>query len=162
MFNLEHRRTIHLKRVSMPRILLVDHNPQIRSMTKKLIETREDWLVTEAIDSYDAIVQVAKLKPDILVLDFAMPGLNGFQIAEKVSAHAPNLPIILYTFYGFNAMNIEAKKHGISEVVDKADVGDRLLDMIEKHVKLRAGPSPDVSAAAVPEVADKEEPPQVA
>jgi CheY-like chemotaxis protein len=82
----------------MAKVLLIDHNPQIRLLTKKLIETREGWLVTEAIDSYDAVVQVVKLKPDLIVLDFAMPGLNGFQLAEKISAFAPSLPIILYTF----------------------------------------------------------------
>ena len=130
-------------------------------MTKKLIETREGWMVTEAIDSYDAIVQVAKLKPDLIVLDFAMPGLNGFQIAEKVSAHVPTLPIILYTFYGFNAMNVEAKKHGIADVVDKADLGEHLLETIEGHLKKAATSPTDISAAPVIDVSDKDEPPQV-
>ena len=125
----------------MAKILLVDYNSQIRSMTKTLIETRKGWLVTEAIDSFDAITQVAKSKPDLIVLEFAMPGLNGFQVAAKVSAHAPMLPVILYTIYRFfDAMNAEAKKYGITEVVDKAD-GERLLEAIEKHLKKVASPA---------------------
>src|ERR1700744_2584410 len=145
----------------MAKILLIDHNPQIRLLTKKLIETREGWLVTEAIDSYDAVVQVVKLKPDLIVLDFAMPGLNGFQVAEKISAFAPSLPIILYTFYGFDAMNVEAKKHGITEVVDKADLRESLLETIAKHLD-----QPKTSLLALPPTAvsdakEKEEPPKL-
>jgi CheY-like chemotaxis protein len=144
------------------KILLIDHNPQIRLMTKKLIETREGWLVTEAIDSYDAIAQVVKLKPNLVVLDFAMPGLNGFQIAEKISAFAPGLPIILYTFYGFDAMNVEAKKHGITEVVDKADLAERLLEKIAKHLNEPKSSSLDLPATTpIPDAKDKEEPPKL-
>ena len=146
----------------MAKILLIDHNRQIRSLTRKLIETREGWLVTEAIDSYDAIVQVTELKPDLIVLDFAMPGLNGFQIAQKVSVYSPQLPIVLYTFYGFDAMNIEAKKRGITEVVDKADNAERLLEIIEKYLKKAESAPTDVSAASIPDENDKEEPPQIA
>src|ERR1700743_3368847 len=105
----------------MAKILLIDHNPQIRLLTKQLIENSTGRLRREARDSDAAVVQVVKLKPDLIVLDFAMPGLNGFQVAEKISAFAPCLPIILYTFYGFDAMNVEAKKHGITEVVEKTN-----------------------------------------
>ena len=143
------------------KILLIDHNPQIRLMTKQLMETREGWVVTEAIDSFDAIQQVVKLKPDLVVLDFAMPGLTGFQVAEKISAFAPSLPIILYTFYGFDAMNVEAKKHGITEVVDKADLGERLLEKIAKHMNHSKTSSLDLHTAPIPDAKGKEEPPKL-
>ncbi len=145
----------------MAKVLLIDHNPQVRLLTKKLIETREGWMVTEALDSYDAIVQIAKLKPDLVVLDFAMPGLNGFQVAEKVSKFAPSLPIILYTFYGFDAMNVEAKKHGITEVVDKADLGERLLEKIAHYLNQPKTSSLEVPTISVSDAKSKEEPPKL-
>lgn len=148
-------------RRDMAKILLIDHNPQIRLLTKQLIETREGWLVTEALDSHDAILQVVKLKPDLIVLDFAMPGLNGFQVAEKISVFAPSLPIILYTFYGFDAMNVEAKKHGITEVVDKADLGERLLEKIAKHLNYSKTSSLDLHTTSTSDTKDKEEPPKL-
>jgi CheY-like chemotaxis protein len=63
--------------IPVPKILLVDGNTKLRALTKALIETKKDWLVSEAANGYDAIVEVAKSKPDLVVLDFAMPGLNG-------------------------------------------------------------------------------------
>jgi CheY-like chemotaxis protein len=118
----------------LAKVLVVDANVQMRLLAKKLIETREDWQVSEAIDGHDAVAKVSELKPDLVVLDFAMPGLNGLQAADKISSTFPDMPIILYTFYGFDAMVAEAKKHGVREVIDKASSGDYLLQAIEKHL----------------------------
>src|SRR4029077_12697999 len=87
----------------------------------------------------------------------AMPGLNGFQVAEKISAFAPSLPIILYTFYGFDAMNVEDKKHGITDVVDKADLGERLLEKIAQHLNQPKTSLLDLPAPAVSDAKEKEE-----
>lgn len=141
------------------KILLADHNVRLRSLTKALIETREGWQVIEAIDGQDAIVKVAKFKPDIVVLDFSMPVFNGLQAAEKISAHFPNLPIILYTFYGFEAMNSEAKKHGIREVVDKAASGDSFLDTIAKYASQVTRSYPEPTPGMVDSIEKKEPPP---
>ena len=116
-------------------------------------------MLFRSADGHEAIAKVSQLKPDLVVLDFAMPGLNGFETARKIVAQFPNLPIILYTFYGIEGMNIEAQKHGISEVVDKTASGDQLLATIEKHLGRRANAAATASETIVqPE--DKEEEPQ--
>ena len=130
----------------------------MRSLTKALIETREGWHVQEATDGQDAIVKVEKLKPDLVVLDFTMPVLNGLQTAEKIVTNFPNIPIILYTFYGFDAMNAEAKKHGIREVVDKTATGEVLLEAISKHIRPTTTSYPQPTPSS--DSANKEEPPQ--
>src|ERR1700742_3405470 len=84
-----------------------------------------------------------------------------FQVAEKISAFAPSLPIILYTFYGFDARNVEAKKHGITEVVDKADLGERLLETIAKHLDQPKTSLLDLPPTAVSDAKEKEEPPKL-
>jgi CheY-like chemotaxis protein len=120
----------------------------------------DGWEVSEAIDGYETIAQVSKIKPDLVVLDFAMPRLNGLQTAAKISASFPNLPIILYTFYGFEAMNAEAKKHGIREVVDKTETGDFLLKTIAKYLSQTKTSLPTPSTDSV-DSTDKDEPPQL-
>ena len=126
-------------------------------LTKKLIETREGWQVSEAKDGYDAIVMVSKVKPDLVVLDFAMAGLNGFQAAEKIHSNFPALPILLYTFYEFDVIAAEAKRYGIREVVNKTVSGDYLLERIEHHLKT-AGPSRTAFAEAVVNSGAQKEP----
>jgi CheY-like chemotaxis protein len=116
------------------KILIVEGNTQIRLLTVKLLQTRADWQVSEATDGYEAIDQVSQLKPDLVILDFAMAGLNGFETATRIATQFPNLPIVLYTFYGFDGMKAEAKKHGISEVVDKTASSEHLFEAIEKYL----------------------------
>ncbi len=125
-------------------------------MSKKL----DGWHVCEAKDGHDGVSKALELKPDLVVLDFAMGGLNGLQAAAKIIAACPNIPTILYTLYSFNQMVAEAKKVGIREVVGKGESGERLLEAIEKHLDRRAK-----SASVLPtdtKIADatiKEEPP---
>jgi CheY-like chemotaxis protein len=145
---------------AVAKILLAECNAKIRLLTKSLIETRDGWLVTEAMDGHDAIAKVAKLRPDLVVLDFAMPVLNGFETAARISKHFPNLPIILYTFYGFEAMSTEAKKHGIREVVDKTASGDILLETIARHIRPATTSYPEPSAGEI-NSNDKKEPNQL-
>ena len=141
----------------MAKILVVDGNLKMRLLTVKLLETRTDWQVSEATDGYEAIVKVSQLKPDLVVLDFAMAGLNGFETAKKIAAHFPKLPIVLYTFYGLDGMSTEAHKHGISAVVDKTASGDHLIETIEKYLGKAPNPSP-ISPEAMISPDDTEEP----
>lgn len=145
----------------MVKILLVDSNVQMRVLAKALIETREGWQVSEAVDGCDAVVKASELKPDLVVLDFAMPGLNGLQAAERICSSFPDLPIVLYTFYGFDAMIAEAKKHGIREVVDKAANGEYLLEAIERHLPLKSPPLELPITEPQTMDADDKEPPKV-
>jgi DNA-binding NarL/FixJ family response regulator len=117
----------------MFRILLADDNVKIRTLTKALIETRKDFTVCgEASDGVEAVSKAVNLKPDLVIVDFAMGLLNGLQVGAQLSKTLPDLPIILHSVYGFTAMVSEAKKAGIREVVTKAESGDALLDAIDR------------------------------
>ena len=83
-------------------------------------------------DGQQALAKAMELKPDIMVLDFAMPGLNGLQVAAEISRACPSLPMILHTIHDFPEMISEARKVGIREMVSKTDASARLLDVMEK------------------------------
>jgi len=81
------------------------------------------------------VEKVIELRPDVVVLDFAMARLNGLQAAAWISSAAPTLPIILHTVHFFAVMQAEAKKVGIREVVGKNETTERLLKVIEALLK---------------------------
>ena len=117
----------------MAQVLLVDDNKVILQLLRQLIESQAGWQVCgEASDGQQALAKAMELKPDLMVLDFAMPGLNGLQVAAEISRACPALPIILHTIHDFPEMISEAKKVGIREVVSKTDASARLLDVMEK------------------------------
>jgi DNA-binding NarL/FixJ family response regulator len=116
----------------LAQILLADDNQVILQLLRRLIESHAGWQVCgEAATGQEALARAIELKPDLLVLDFAMPGLNGLQVAEQISRACPNLPIILHTIHYFPEMIAEAKRVGIREVVSKGDTAARLLDTME-------------------------------
>jgi DNA-binding NarL/FixJ family response regulator len=121
---------------TLARILLVDDNLKLRQVLKGLAEAHAGWHVCgEAGDGLEAVAKTIELNPDVVVLDFAMPRLNGLQVAGKVLSACPTLPIILHTVHFFPAMVDEAKKIGIREVVSKSETVGRLMDVIETLLK---------------------------
>ncbi len=154
----------------MAQILLADDNQVILQLLRRLIESHAGWQVCgEATTGQEALARAIELKPDLLVLDFAMPGLNGLQVAEQISRACPNLPIILHTIHDFPEMIAEAKRVGIREVVSKGDTAARLLDTMESLLpeKLSAAAAasalvspPQPEAASTEEVIDKLKPPE--
>jgi DNA-binding NarL/FixJ family response regulator len=147
----------------LAKILLAERHLKLRLLVKALIETREGWKVCgEVADGLEAVQKTLELKPDLVILDFAMSGLNGLEAAARILAAHPKMPVILHTFYGFEVMVAEAKKVGVSEVVGKGESGERLLAAIEKHLG-NAGPVFDAApAVSGPDTAvDPRDPPAV-
>ena len=135
----------------MPQILLADDNQVILQLLRRLIESHAGWQVCgEAATGQEALAKAIELKPDLLVLDFAMPGLNGLQVAEQISRACPNLPIILHTIHDFPEMIAEAKRVGIREVVSKGDTAARLLDTMESLLPEKSSAAAAASALVSP------------
>ena len=153
----------------MLRILIADDHDVARSDIRALLENHAGWQVCgEAATGREALARAIELMPDLLVLDFAMPGLNGLQVAEQISRACPNLPIILHTIHDFPEMIAEAKRVGIREVVSKGDTAARLLDTIESLLPEKSSAaaaasalvsSPQSETASAEEVIDKLKPP---
>jgi CheY-like chemotaxis protein len=80
------------------RVLVADDNPIIRKMLCRLFEREDDYdLCAEAENGQEAIELALKHRPDLIVLDFAMPILIGLDAARKLKEIMPDIPIILFT-----------------------------------------------------------------
>ena len=106
----------------MTRILIADDNSQVRRALRNLVEQDEDWKVCgEAIDGGDAIERAKETHPDLIVLDFQMPVMNGLQIACRLRKIAPVTAIILFTLYGHELPIEQAAAIGVNLVLSKTD-----------------------------------------
>ena len=112
------------------------------------IESHPDWQVCgEAVDGREALAKAQGLKPDLVILDFAMPHLDGLRTAMEINKLMPETPIVMFTMYGSGVMQ-EAKKHGIARLVDKADSG-ALVTAIEELLAQKPD-GPEHAQAPVP------------
>ena len=106
------------------RILVVDDNPAVRHYLRGLLEQRSTWWVCdEAPTGGEALQRVKEHPPDMILLDFQMPDVNGIDVARQVSHLFPEIPILMVTIHLSNQLAEEARKVGIRGVCSKSDVG---------------------------------------
>ena len=115
------------------RILLVDDNALTRGLVRLFIESRPGLEVCgEAIDGVEGIEKGRELKPDLIVLDFSMPRINGLQAAVILHEVVPKTPIIMLTLYK-DAIPIPlAHTAGVASVLSNTDQLALLADEVQR------------------------------
>ena len=115
------------------RILVVDDNAPIRGLVRRFVESRPGLEVCgEATDGLEGIQKVRELNPDLIVLDFLMPGMNGLQAAVLLHQIVPNAPIILFTFYKDAISSDLAQAAGVASILSKTDQLATLADEVQR------------------------------
>jgi DNA-binding NarL/FixJ family response regulator len=103
-------------------ILLVDDSELIRLATRHFLESQPGFKVCgEAVDGIDALEKASHLNPDLIILDIAMPRMNGLQTARELRARMHRVPIILFTWYADAVQPEDAAAAGISAVISKSN-----------------------------------------
>ena len=82
------------------------------------------------MDGVDAIEKAKNLRPDLIVLDLALPKMNGIEAASVIKGMMPRVPIVLFTLYAETASNIPVSGVGIDAVLPKPDGGWKLLECV--------------------------------
>lgn len=115
------------ERLLLKRILIVDDNALIRKMVRAVLEGSPECQVCgEAVDGQDAICQAAQLRPDLVVLDLAMPVMNGLEAARVLSKAMPNVQLVMLTNHAHKLVEAEARSAGITAILSKEAGMDQL------------------------------------
>src|SRR5258705_6249260 len=109
------------------RILVIDDGDSVRNIIGLFLEHAGFEVCGEAADGVEAIEQAKKLKPDLIVLDLAMPRMNGAEAASVLSQTMPDVPIVLLTLYQNVLGTALASAVGVKAVLDKTDGMDKLV-----------------------------------
>src|SRR5579864_7311330 len=108
----------------MIRILLVDDNPAVRRYLRAILEQQESWRVCgEARTGAEALHQVLEAPPDLILLDYQMPDLNGVDVAKQISELFPKIPILMVTLHLSNQLAEAARNAGVRGACAKQDIG---------------------------------------
>lgn len=128
-------------------VLIVDDEKPARNDIARILGKMDDIeIVGEAGDGVGAVKKIERLKPDILLLDIRMPGLDGFQVIEKLSDFEYSPAVIFvtaYDTYALNAFEVHAVDYILKPVDEK-----RLAQAIERAARIRRGleKRPDLDA----------------
>ena len=114
------------------RILIAEDHEIVIEGIKSILETHPDLtLVGRALNGREAVKMAASLQPDIVVMDIAMPGLNGIDATLQIRKASPDIRIIIYTMNADRELIIDLFKAGISGFVLKEDPISDLMMAIE-------------------------------
>ena len=103
-------------------MLIVDDNQMVRKVVRHLFETLPDWKVGgEAEEGAEAVRKAAELKPDLILLDFSMPNMNGVEAASVLKKMLPDVHIIVFTIFDDALGSSLVSAVGVDLIVPKTE-----------------------------------------
>jgi two-component system, chemotaxis family, chemotaxis protein CheY len=112
-------------------ILVVDDNPTVRRLIREQLEASGLRVCGEAVDGVDAIEKVQVLSPDLIILDVAMPRMNGLDAAREISKIRPDVTIILNTLHAEAIRSDPKLPAGVRAIVSKTEnLADQVMMLL--------------------------------
>jgi len=103
-------------------ILIVDDSTLVRRLIRSYLEPYSAWSVcAEAENGEIAVQRVRELHPDVVILDFQMPVMNGIEAARQIALLSPNTAIVMLTMHSSEHLSKEARAAGIKDVISKSE-----------------------------------------
>ena len=120
-------------------VLIVDDHEAVRRELRRLFQSQPEFTVCgEAADGADAIAKAERLSPDLVILDLAMPEMNGLEAAGAIRFIVPDAVLFLLTAYRNRELELAAFQSGIRAVFSKYDDLDGLIRRARVELKLAA------------------------
>lgn len=117
----------------MPKqILIADDSQTVRRILRMFLQTQRDVKVCgEASNGFEAVEQARKLQPDLILLDLAMPEMNGAEAASVLKKMMPKVRIIVFTMFSENIGRSLTSAIGVDMVLSKPDGMMALMEAIQ-------------------------------
>lgn len=104
------------------RFLIVDDSELVRQGLRTVLQANPDWEIAgEAADGMTAVEVFKDVRPNVVIVDFQMPGINGIETARRLLEIAPAVPVVMFTQHASPDLERHARDAGIRSVVSKTD-----------------------------------------
>ncbi|WP_435010739.1 response regulator [Tundrisphaera lichenicola] len=121
-----------------PKILIVDDSPVDRRLASSIVARRGGLRVITASDGHEALILIAKERPDVIITDLQMPGMSGLELVEEVHRISPGTPVILMTAFGSEEIAVQALRAGATNYVPKKALAGELLATLDSVLSMAA------------------------
>ena len=116
----------------MTRILIADDHDVVRSGLRSILESHPDWeVVAEAADGKEAIIKAVETKPDVAVVDYSLPLINGIEVTRQIRRRLPRTEVLIFTMHDNEELIYELLSAGAHGFLLKSDAKCHLLEAIE-------------------------------
>jgi DNA-binding NarL/FixJ family response regulator len=147
-----------LDKADVTRILIADDSPAVRRAVVQRLNAALSSELIEVENGQEALSRALELRPALVILDLAMPIMDGLTAAREISSALPEVPILMYTMHLTPSLAMAAQKFGVRHVVAKENPAE-LLAAVEQLLPAEvreqnaAGEEARLESAAIPPVA---------
>jgi len=120
--------------LNKPRILVIDDESAIRDSLKMILEY-EGYQFVGAVSGQDGLTTIQRERPDAVLLDIKMPGMDGMEVLRKLHALDESLPVIMISGHGSTATTVEAIKSGAVDYFEKPLSTERVIVTLRNVLK---------------------------
>ena len=118
--------------MSSKRILIADDHEVVRSGLRAIVESHEGWeVIGEAGNGKEAIKLILEKTPDVAIVDYSLPLINGIEVARNVAARGLKVEIMIFTMHDSDALVGESFRAGARAFLLKSEAGRQLNSAIE-------------------------------
>ena len=111
------------------RVLIADDSPAVRRTLRHLLQADNVWEIVDAENGKTAVARALEFRPDVIILDLAMPVMDGLSAAREISRALPEAAILMYTMDWTPPLEQEAQKCGVRKLVCKSEGAILLSEM---------------------------------
>lgn len=116
----------------MTKILIADDHDVVRRGLRMLLEMRQQWrVVAEACDGKGAITSAFRVRPDVAIIDYGLPRLNGIEAARQIRHHLPDTEILIFTMHNSDDILLHALEAGARGFLLKSDADDYVIAAVQ-------------------------------
>jgi DNA-binding NarL/FixJ family response regulator len=114
------------------RILIADDHQIVRSGLRAILEKHENWeVVAEAQDGKEAVAKAIESEPDVAIIDYSLPLINGVEAARQIHARVPSAEILIFTMHDSDVLVRELLEAGARAYLLKSDANQFLIAAVE-------------------------------
>src|SRR5204862_3048460 len=133
-----------------PRILIADDSALLRTALRGLFSDIGDYEILEAQTGAEAVAKAELSPPILIILDFAMPEMDGLSATKVLRNRLPEIPILMYTMHYTDQLSEQAQSAGIRKVISKSETSSLVAAiqefLVEPAAAANAAPSKIIGA----------------
>jgi DNA-binding NarL/FixJ family response regulator len=114
--------------MSETRILIADDHDVVRSGLRTVLEAQPGWIVVaEAGDGRDAVAKALETKPNVAIIDYSLPLLNGAEVTRQIHSRLPSVEVLIFTMHDSDSLLADILSAGARAYLLKSDANQYLI-----------------------------------
>lgn len=114
-----------------PRVLIAEDESELLEALRDMLEARKYEVIAATTQGGEAVEIASQFKPDLALLDYRLPGVDGLAITRAIKANSPNTQIVMFTAYDEMSLSVEATRAGVYAFLVKGCPPSLILQALE-------------------------------